>query len=97
MGKKSQIDEKKSQIISRRKSFVFCDDHGIFRTHEINTSLPSIFGPFQLIATKCGGHVFPKTLKVLKGMKGEHVIDDTGDGKDTGAKGKCNSAEENLK
>ena len=30
-------------------------------------------------------------------MKGEHVIDDTGDGKDTGAKGKCNSAEENLK
>ena len=62
MAKKSQIDEKKSQIISRRKSFVFCDDHGIFRTHEINTSLPSIFGPFQLIATKCGGHVFPKTL-----------------------------------
>ena len=35
--------------------------------------------------------------KVLKGMKGEHVIDDTGDAKDTGAKGKCNSAEENLK
>ncbi|CAH3147758.1 unnamed protein product [Porites evermanni] len=94
MAKKSQIDEKKSQIISRRKSFVFCDDHGIFRTHEINTSLPSIFGPFQLIATKCGGHVFPKTLVR---MKGEHVIDDTGDAKDTGAKGKCNSAEENLK
>ncbi|CAH3035804.1 unnamed protein product [Porites lobata] len=91
MAKKSQIDEKKSQIISRRKSFVFCDDLGIFRTHEINTSLPSIFGPFQLIATKCGGHVhvFPKTLFV-KGMKGEYVIDDTGDAKDTGAKGKCN-------
>ena len=35
--------------------------------------------------------------KVLKGMKGEHVIDDTGDAKDTGTKGKCNSAEENLK
>ena len=34
--------------------------------------------------------------KVLKGMKGEHVIDVTGDAKDTGAKGKCNSAEENL-
>ncbi|CAH3138023.1 unnamed protein product [Porites lobata] len=82
MAKKSQIDEKKSQIISRRKS--------IFWTHEINTSLPSIFGPFQLIATKCGGHVFPKTLKVLKGMKGEYVIDDAGDAKDTGAKGKCN-------
>ena len=62
MGKKSQIDEKKSQIISRQKSFVFCDDHGIFRTHEIDTSLPSIFGPFQLLATKCGGHVFPTTL-----------------------------------
>ena len=61
-GKKAPIDEKKSQLISRRKSFDFCDDHGIFRTHEINTSLPSIFGPFQLIATKCGGHVFPKTL-----------------------------------
>ena len=28
--------------------------------------------------------------KVLKGMKGEYVIDDTGDAKDTGAKGKCN-------
>ena len=35
--------------------------------------------------------------KVLKGMKGEHVIDDTGDANDTGAKGKCNSAEKNLK
>ena len=35
--------------------------------------------------------------KVLKGMKGEHVIGVTGDAKDTGAKGKCNSAEENLK
>ena len=33
----------------------------------------------------------------FQGMKGEHVIDDTGDAKDTGAKGKCNSAEENLK
>ncbi|CAH3124926.1 unnamed protein product [Porites lobata] len=60
MAKMSQIDDKKSQIISRRKSFVFCDDHGIFRTHEIDTSLPSIFGPFQQIATKCGGHVFQK-------------------------------------
>ena len=35
--------------------------------------------------------------KVLKGMKGEHVIDDAGDAKDTGVKGKCNSAEKNLK
>ena len=43
MAKKSQIDEKKSQIISRRKSFVFCDDHGIFRTHVINTFLRRIF------------------------------------------------------
>ena len=55
-------DKKKSQIISRRKSSVFCDDHGIFRAHEINTSLPTICGPFHLIATESGGLFPPKTL-----------------------------------
>ena len=62
-GKKSQISEKKSQIVSRLKSSVFCNDHGIFRAHEINTSLLTICGPFHLIARKFGrGLSSPKTL-----------------------------------
>ena len=61
--KKSQISEKKSQIVSRLKSSVFCNDHGIFRAHEINTSLLTICGPFHLIARKFGrGLSSPKTL-----------------------------------
>ena len=63
MEKKSQIREKKSQIASRLKSSVFCNDHGIFRAHEINTSLLTICGPFHLIARKFGrGLSSPKTL-----------------------------------
>ena len=61
--KKSQISEKKSQIVSRLKSSVFCNYHGIFRAHEINTSLLTICGPFHLIARKFGrGLSSPKTL-----------------------------------
>ena len=57
---------KKSHMISRRKSSVFCDDHGIFRAHEINTSLPTICGPFhQLIATKSGGLFFSQNTGKL--------------------------------
>ena len=41
------------------KTSVFCDNHGIFWTFEINTSLPSICGPFYRIATKCGGRFYP--------------------------------------
>ena len=60
-GKKSQISVKKVPEISPRKSYVFCDDHGIFPGYEMkcNTSLPSICGPFHLIATKCVGVFFP--------------------------------------
>ena len=55
--------EKKSQIVSRLKSSVFGNDHGIFRAYEINTSLLTICGPFRLIATKFGrGLSSPKTL-----------------------------------
>ena len=56
---------KKSQMISRRKTSVFCDDHRIFRANEINTSLPIICGPFHLITTKSGGLFFPKNTGKL--------------------------------
>ena len=46
---------KKVPDISLRKSYLFCDDHGIFLAYETNTSLPSMCGPFHPIATKCGG------------------------------------------
>ena len=52
------IPREKSQIISRRNSSVFWEDHGKVRTYQINSSLPSICGPFHLIATKCGGRFF---------------------------------------
>ena len=45
---------------------------------------PRINGPIVYFFT----FLYINFQKVLKGMKGEHVIDDTGDAKDTGAKGK---------
>ena len=58
--KNSQISEKKAQIISRGKPSVFCHEHGIFPTYEINTSRFSVCGPFYLIGTKCGWRFFHK-------------------------------------
>ena len=45
-GKKVPDQREKVPDNFSTKTSVFCDNHGIFRTYEINTSLPSICGPF---------------------------------------------------
>ena len=42
MAKKSQISEKKSQILLDENPSFFCEDQRIFRMYKLHTSLPNI-------------------------------------------------------
>ena len=75
-GKKDPDQREKVPDNFSTKTSVFYDNHGIFRTYEINTSLPSICEPCYRIATKCGGRFFPINYRIwLKLWLGAAILD----------------------